>query len=59
MCMKIMSFSFKAIWRNGATRQAPGALSRSLVNIPTTHELLAESTDELASAEIRSHKGGL
>jgi len=60
MCMKVMSFNFKAIWRKGATNQAPDALSRSPVNVPTQHELLAEGTDELTSAEIRTlHQGGL
>ena len=55
MRMKIMAFHFKAIWRKGATNQAPDALSRSPVSIPTPEESLAEGSDQdLSAAEIRS-----
>ena len=59
--MKLMAFNFKAIWRKGATNQAPDALSRSPVDIPTPDELFAEGSDQdLSAAEIRSvHQGNL
>jgi len=54
MRMKIMAFNFKAIWRKGATNQAPDALSRNPVSIPTPAELLAEGSDQdLSAAEVR------
>jgi len=54
MRMKIMAFNFKAIWHKGATNQAPDALSRNPVSIPTPEELLAEGSDQdLSTAEIR------
>ena len=50
-----MAFNFKAIWRKGATNQAPDVLSRNPVSIPIPEELLAESSDQnLSTAEIRS-----
>ena len=55
MHMKIMAFNFKAIWRKGATNQAPDALSRNPVSIPTPEESLAEGTNQdLSAVEIRN-----
>jgi len=57
--MKIMAFNFKAVWRKGATNQAPDTLSCNPIGIPTPKESLAEGSDQpLSTAEIRSiHQG--
>jgi len=59
LCMKIMAFNFKTVWRKGVTNQAPDALSRNPIGIPTPEESLAEGKDKpLTAAEIRGiHQG--
>jgi len=59
-----MALNFKAVWRKGATNQAPDALSRNPVGSPSPEEMLAENNEsnnqEPLAADVRDiHRDGL